>query len=132
MCTKLKNSKINGYLEINGFVNNNVCTYENLYIRKIKIWNILEMKYSQFTVFNTNRMAILFDSTCLQWKSICSHTIANVMSNMYNWQPNVVSMSGCSLSSTSTSPINVIHYLVCQVNYHFIFSSQQQKIKSLK
>ena len=58
MCTKLKNSQINGYLEINGFVNNNVCTYENLYIRKIKIRNILEMKYSQFTVFNTNRMAI--------------------------------------------------------------------------
>ena len=31
------------------------------------------------------------------------------MSNIYNqWQPNVVSMPGCSSSSTSTSPINVI------------------------
>ena len=32
------------------FVNNNVRTYENLYIRKIKIRNILETKYSRFTV----------------------------------------------------------------------------------
>ena len=51
MRTKFKNSKSNGYSEINGFVNNNVRTYENLYIRKIKIRNILETKYSRFTVY---------------------------------------------------------------------------------
>ena len=32
------------------FVNNNVRTYENLYIQKIKLRNILETKYSRFTV----------------------------------------------------------------------------------
>ena len=30
------------------------------------------------------------------------------MSKMYTWQPNVVSMPGCSSSSTSTSPIHLI------------------------
>ena len=41
------------------FVNNNVRTYKNLYIRKIKIRNILETKYSRFTVYLQTVMFVL-------------------------------------------------------------------------
>ena len=49
------------------FVNNNVRTYENLYIRKIKIRNILETKYSRFTVLPCKLEVVcipLVSSTC--------------------------------------------------------------------